>query len=194
MRASSPVEAEVAPAADSPASNQPGYTAPKGRPTPSRKEREAARRTSIVPADRKAAKEAQRAADRERRAQQQQALQTGDERYLPFNDRGPQRRYIRDYVDARFNLGDIMLLVILTAFIVGLFVPGWAAYTSLFMWGMILLWIIDYWIMWRTLKAKLLDKFGTIEPRSAFYAFNRVMMIRRFRLPKPQVARGHYPQ
>lgn len=186
--------AEATPVAtETPETSQPGYTAPKGRPTPSRKEREAARRTPLVPTDRKAAKDAQREADREFRAKQQQALQTGDERYLPANDRGPQRRYIRDYVDARFNVGDIMIIVILAIFIVGLFSPSMQQYTVLIMWGMILLWVIDYMIMWRGLKKKLLDKFGSIEPRSGFYAFNRVMMIRRFRLPKPQVKRGEYP-
>ncbi|WP_326503010.1 DUF3043 domain-containing protein [Rothia nasimurium] len=179
---------------ETPETTQPGYTAPKGRPTPSRKEREAARRTPLVPADRKAAKNAQREADREFRAKQQQALQTGDERYLPANDRGPQRRYIRDYVDARFNVGDIMIIVILAVFIVGLFSPSMQQYTILLMWGMILLWVIDYMIMWRGLKKKLTEKFGSIEPRSGFYAFNRVMMLRRFRLPKPQVKRGEYPK
>ncbi len=189
------VVAEATPvASEAPETTQPGYTAPKGRPTPSRKEREAARRTPLVPADRKAAKDAQREADREFRAKQQQALQTGDERYLPANDRGPQRRYIRDYVDARFNVGDIMIIVILAVFIVGLFSPSMQQYTILLMWGMILLWVIDYMIMWRGLKKKLTEKFGSIEPRSGFYAFNRVMMIRRFRLPKPQVKRGEYPK
>lgn len=189
------VVAEATPvASEAPETTQPGYTAPKGRPTPSRKEREAARRTPLVPADRKAAKDAQREADREFRAKQQQALQTGDERYLPANDRGPQRRYIRDYVDARFNVGDIMIIVILAVFIVGLFSPSMQQYTILLMWGMILLWAIDYMIMWRGLKKKLTEKFGSIEPRSGFYAFNRVMMIRRFRLPKPQVKRGEYPK
>lgn len=170
------------------------YTAPKGRPTPSRKEREAARRTPLVPADRKAAKEAQREADREFRARQQHALQTGDERYLPANDKGPQRRYIRDYVDARINVGDYLLVLILASFIVGLFAPGFQQYSVLVMWAFILLWILDYSIMWRGLKKKLTDKFGEIEPRSGFYAFNRVMMIRRFRLPKPMVKRGDYPK
>ncbi|WP_237206626.1 DUF3043 domain-containing protein [Rothia nasimurium] len=189
------VVAEATPvASEAPETTQPGYTAPKGRPTPSRKEREAARRTPLVPADRKAAKDAQREADREFRAKQQQALQTGDERYLPANDRGPQRRYIRDYVDARFNVGDIMIIVILAVFIVGLFSPSMQRYTILLMWGMILLWVIDYMIMWRGLKKKLTEKFGSIEPRSGFYAFNRVMMLRRFRLPKPQVKRGEYPK
>ncbi|WP_421084105.1 DUF3043 domain-containing protein [Rothia nasimurium] len=181
------------PVASDPQPTAHGYTPPKGRPTPSRKEREAARRTPLVPADRKAAKEAQREADREFRAKQQQALQTGDERYLPVNDRGPQRRYIRDYVDARFNVGDFMLIVILAIFIVGLFTPAFQQYTVLAMWAFILLWIIDYMILWRGLKKKLTEKFGSIEPRSGFYAFNRSMMIRRFRLPKPQVKRGEYP-
>lgn len=181
------------PAASSKNNGPANYTPPKGRPTPSRKEREAARRTPLVPADRKAAKEAQRAAEREFRAKQQHALQTGDERYLPLNDRGPQRRYIRDYVDARFNVGDFMLIIVLLIFIIGLVVPSTQQFTALLMWVMILLWILDYFIMWRKLKKKLTEKFTTVEPRSGLYAFNRVMMIRRFRLPKPQVERGNYP-
>lgn len=189
------VQEEVQQASQSqPEKTSSSYTAPKGRPTPSRKEREAARRTPLVPADRKAAKEAQREADREFRARQQHALQTGDERYLPANDKGPQRRYIRDYVDARINVGDYLLVLILASFIVGLFAPGFQQYSVLVMWAFILLWILDYSIMWRGLKKKLTDKFGEIEPRSGFYAFNRVMMIRRFRLPKPMVKRGDYPQ
>lgn len=185
---------DSAPPAATDKDNKPAkYTPPKGRPTPSRKEREAARKTPLVPADRKAAKEAQRAAEREFRAKQQHALQTGDERYLPVNDRGPQRRYIRDYVDARFNVGDFMLIVILLIFIIGLIVPSTQQFTALLMWAMILLWILDYFIMWRKLKKKLTEKFTTVEPRSGLYAFNRIMMIRRFRLPKPQVERGNYP-
>lgn len=181
----------VAPAEQTPA--DPKYTAPKGRPTPSRKEREAARRTPLVPADRKAAKEAEKAANREFRLKQQHAMQTGDERYLPVNDQGPQRRYIRDFVDARFNVGDVLLPVILLTFIVGLFSITFQQYTILAMWAFILLWVLDFWILWRKLKKQIIEKFGSVEPRSGFYAFNRAMMIRRFRLPKPQVARGQYP-
>lgn len=173
--------------------SDPKYTPPKGRPTPSRKEREAARRTPLVPADRKAAKDAEKAANREYRMKQQQAMQTGDERYLPINDRGPQRRYIRDFVDARFNVGDVLLPVILLTFIIGLFTQTFQEYSILMMWVFILIWILDFWILWRKLKPKLIEKFGAVEPRSGFYTFNRSMMVRRFRLPKPQVARGQYP-
>ena len=46
-------------------------------------------------------------------------MRTGDERYLPARDKGPVKRYIRDYVDARFSLGEafmplsILLIVIM---------------------------------------------------------------------------------
>ena len=53
----------------------------KGRPTPSRKEAEAARKQSLrVPKDPKAAKKAARERDREARSQQRAALMAGDER------------------------------------------------------------------------------------------------------------------
>ena len=46
------------------------------------------------------------------RERQNDALMGGDQRYLPAVDRGSQRRYIRDYVDARRNLGDFMLAIL----------------------------------------------------------------------------------
>ena len=54
------------------------------------------------------------------RIRQNEALRGGDQRFLPLVDQGPQRRYIRDYVDARRNLGDFMLIVLLV-----LLVGGW---------------------------------------------------------------------
>ena len=35
-------------------------------------------------------------------AKQREALANGDERYLPARDKGPVRRFVRDYVDSRF--------------------------------------------------------------------------------------------
>lgn len=186
-----PVAEVEAPA--EPVNTDPKFTAPKGRPTPSRKEQVAARKKPLVTTDRKAAKAAEREALREQRILEQQALRTGDEKHMPLRDRGPQRRYIRDYVDARFNVGDFMLIILLALLILGLFVPGMQGQFSLAMWALLLFFGIDLWILWRKLKLKLTDKFGSVEAGSAMYAINRAMMIRRLRLPKPQVKRGQFP-
>ena len=121
-------------------------------------------------------------------------MQTGDEKYLPIRDKGPQRRYIRDYIDSRFNLGDYMMIVILIVFVGGLFLSNLQTITLSIMWGFLLLVALDVWLMWRGLKKHLIDKFGEVAPGSTMYAINRAIMIRRFRLPKPQVKRGQRPQ
>ena len=181
----------------------PKFTPKKGRPTPSRKEQQAARRQPLVVNDRKEAKAREREAMAKARERQNDALMGGDQRYLPAVDRGSQRRYIRDYVDARRNVGDVMLFVMLAFFIFTLFIPGFFGsaeaaegfqrITSYVLWGLMLLWIGDSWIMWRGLKKKVIAKFGEMEPRSGMYTYNRVMMIRRMRRPVPMVKYGEYP-
>ena len=36
-------------------------------------------------------------------------MRTGDERYLPARDKGPVKRFIRDYVDARLSIAEFLL-------------------------------------------------------------------------------------
>lgn len=166
----------------------------KGRPTPTRKEREAARRRPLVPEDRQAAKKANKEAAAEARRRQNIALQTGDERYLPAKDKGAQRRFVRDWIDARRNLGDVFLIVLLVLYVASLFLSS--SIQMFFMYSMgilILLWLLDWFLLWRGLKKAALAKFRTLEPGLAMYGFNRVMMLRRWRMPKPQVKYGQYP-
>ncbi|MFM7596957.1 MAG: DUF3043 domain-containing protein, partial [Actinomycetota bacterium] len=96
----------------------------KGRPTPSRKEAEAARKQALkVPKDPKAAKKAARERDREARAAQRAALVAGDERALPARDRGPARRYTRDFVDSRYTIAEYFIFIALAVLVLG-FVPN----------------------------------------------------------------------
>ena len=81
----------------------------KNRPTPKRKDQEAARRQPLVVADRKQAKQLDRAKRNEQLAKTRQAMLTGDDSGLPPRDKGPVRRYMRDYIDARWNLAEFML-------------------------------------------------------------------------------------
>ena len=140
-----------------------GYTAPKGRPTPSRKEREAARRKPIVGGDRQAAKEAQREQRAQDRKLHAHALRTGDEKYekyLPAQHQGRQRRFVRDYVDARRNVGDYMLYVLGGCLLIGLifagtqlsFAPQVYTATVYIMYGYLFLFALDLWFLWRKLK------------------------------------------
>ena len=98
-----------------PVSTTPGGK--KGRPTPKRKQAEAARIRPLVPADRKEAKRAARAARNARWEAEQRALVTGDEKHLPMRDKGSARRFVRDYVDARHSFSEWVLLVMMASII-----------------------------------------------------------------------------
>jgi len=122
-------------------------------------------------------------------------MERGEERYLPARDKGPQKRFVRDYVDARWNVGEVLLplmvLVIVTYFIPNQYV---AIYALAAVWAVILLVVIDCLILGRTLRKKLAAKFGAGKvERVTWYAAMRAVQLRALRLPKPQVKRGEYP-
>ncbi len=82
----------------------------KGRPTPTRKEAEAAaRERARAPMDKKAAQKVLRERRAESNAKMREGMRTGDERYLPARDKGPVKRFIRDYVDARLSIAEFLL-------------------------------------------------------------------------------------
>ena len=84
--------------------------APKGRPTPKRSDAQTQRRALARCADdRKEAAKRQREARRADMARQREALACGDERYLPVRDKGPVRRFARDFVDSRFCIAEYFL-------------------------------------------------------------------------------------
>ncbi|GMA92725.1 DUF3043 domain-containing protein [Homoserinibacter gongjuensis] len=167
----------------------------KGRATPTRKEREAARKRPLVPDDRRAAAKASKAELAARRDRARVGMERGEERYLPARDKGPQKRFVRDYVDARWSVGEILLplmvLVILTYFIPNEFI---AIYALTAVWAVILLVVIDCLILGRTLRKKLAAKFGADKvEKVTWYAAMRAVQLRALRLPKPQVKRGEFP-
>nr|WP_297422184.1 DUF3043 domain-containing protein [uncultured Actinotalea sp.] len=194
---------------DSPADAVPGATAAapdeeagpsvpagKGRPTPRRREAEAARKRPLVPEDRKAAAKAQRAALRAQRDREYKAMLTGDEANLPARDRGKVRRYVRDYVDARWNLGEFFLpfsLVMVFAILLTGNSPTGALVTLSVLYLVVLITIIDGFILSRILNRRIQAKFGEVPRGVRMYGVIRAFQIRRSRLPRPQVKRGQYP-
>jgi Protein of unknown function (DUF3043) len=168
----------------------------KGTPTPKRRVQEAARKRPLVPEDRKASKAAERQAIQEQRLKMRQALDTGDERYLPLRDKGPQKRYARDFVDARFSLGEYLMFGALIFVLVSLVIPSTSEqmiYVLGGFWLMFLAVFVDAFILSRQLRKRLAAKFGEVERGTVWYGSMRSLQFRRLRLPKPQVKRGQYP-
>lgn len=180
-------------------------TGKKGRPTRSRKEAEAARLRPLVPADRKEAKRQARAKRDEAYRREQEALLTGEEKYLPARDKGPVRRFVRDWVDARWSASEfilpVMVLFLAAMMIVSIFhVPRDIAATLIAsataaMYGLFALSLLEAFLVWRGMKKKIVEAFGedSIPRGTWFYTYSRMIMARFWRSPRPQVARGEYP-
>lgn len=166
----------------------------KGHATPSRKEREAANKRPLVPSDRKEAARMERARANEERNKQRIGLAMGDERYLPMRDRGPQKKFARDFVDARYNVGELMVpfmfLVIIMTFIP--FLPVQES-SFLVLWAFFFIALTDVMILGVQLRKRITQKFGSVDKGVRWYAGMRSLQMRPLRLPKPQVARRQYP-
>ncbi|MBX3092503.1 MAG: DUF3043 domain-containing protein [Cryobacterium sp.] len=176
--------------------NTDSTTSGKGRPTPTRKEREAANLRPLVSNDRRAATRESRQKMAEVREKARIGMAAGDEKYLPIRDKGPQRRWIRDYVDARFSVGEVlipvMFIVIILTFISDQVFQliGIAG-----LWLFFLAAVIDSIILGIIVTRRLGAKFGAekVQSGTRWYAAMRAMQLRVMRLPKPQVKRGQYP-
>lgn len=161
----------------------------KGRPTPKRKEAEAANRRPLV-VDRKSMNAEQKAKARAERARIREAMLRGEERYLPARDKGPERRFLRDAVDRRWNIGEVLLPIMLL-FLVITFLPPLRGIAFIGVYGLILFGIVDSWLLWRRTKKAFVETFGEEPARgSAMYVVMRAFQMRNSRIPRPGVERG----
>lgn len=167
----------------------------KGRATPTRAEREAANRRPLV-ANTKEARAAAKAELQARRERARIGMEQGEDRYLPARDKGPQRRWVRDYVDAGWHISEWLMAAMLVVIMVNLVpVPDIQLWAMAALWGYMLLAILDMVLLSRRVKKKAAAKFG-LERRErglGWYAAMRALQMRFMRLPKPQVKRGQYP-
>lgn len=165
----------------------------KGRPTPSRREAEAAAKARAkVPRDRKEQARAQRAARNESSKSVRAAMKAGDERYYLARDRGPVRRFIRDFVDSRFSFIELMIPLLIVTMIMGY--SGNARLAGIgntILMGTILLVILDMVMLRFKLRRELTRRFPD-EPQkgTTYYAVSRAMQMKFMRLPKSKVKIG----
>ena len=165
----------------------------KGRPTPSRKEAEAAARARAkVPRTRREQMAAQRSARGETSQKMRAAMKSGDERYLPARDRGPVRRFVRDFVDSRFSFIELMVPLLVLSMILGYSGNGsmiQLGNTVLF--TTILVIIVDIVMLRFRIRREMARRFpGEPTKGLTFYAALRSLQMKFLRLPKPQVKIG----
>jgi hypothetical protein len=156
----------------------------KHRPTPTRKEAEAARRQRV--ARNVSKKQARLEAGRQARSERMRAINA--------RDATPEKALLRDYVDSRFNLGEFLLpslVVILALTFLSQSLPRVAVISTIAMYLFIFAVIADSAIMWRGFKKVLAARLPKSSPRGLLmYGMNRGIQIRRFRMPPPRVKRG----
>ncbi|MFF7091614.1 MULTISPECIES: DUF3043 domain-containing protein [Streptomyces] len=170
--------------------------APKGRPTPKRSEARTQRRSvAHTPTNRKEAAKRQREERRQALERQRQALANGDERYLPARDKGPVRRFARDWVDSRFNVAEFFLPLAVVILVLSVVRVGAIQSLALLLWLIVIVLIVlDAAVSGFRLKKRLAERFPDENTRGAVaYALMRSLQMRRLRLPKPRVKRGERP-
>ncbi|MFD3930528.1 DUF3043 domain-containing protein [Streptomyces sp. NPDC058614] len=170
--------------------------APKGRPTPKRSEAQTQRRSvANTPTTRKEASKRNRDDRRAAMERQRQALANGDERYLPARDKGPVRKFARDFVDSRFCIAEFFLPLAVLILVLSMVRVGSLQNIALLLWlVVILLIVVDSIGIAIRLKKQLSTRYPDLPRKGAVaYALMRTLQMRRLRLPKPQVKRGERP-
>ncbi|GAB2636541.1 DUF3043 domain-containing protein [Gordonia jinhuaensis] len=185
------------------------YTEGKGRPTPKRRDAERKRRGPVAPAPQTRAeararrkerrstmsKQEKRELSNERRnqrADQRERMMAGEEKYLMPRDQGPVRRYVRDLVDSRRNLAGLFIPMAIVLILI-MFVPSIAQYATVVMLVFAIFLAIDGVILGRMVNKRVRERFPDSTDggfKLGWYAFNRAMMLRRMRAPRPQVSPG----
>ncbi|WP_372455611.1 DUF3043 domain-containing protein [Sphaerisporangium fuscum] len=156
-----------------------------------------------APANRKEAYKQAREREAAERVRRREGMQRGDERYLPARDRGPARKFARDWVDSRRTISQYFLPVSLVLLVILWTIPmfGGQAGMALYSYAITILWplmivIVVGSTIWVGLKVKkeAAQKFpGESLKGVGYYGAMRAMQIRRLRFPPPTVLPGGKP-
>ena len=161
----------------------------KGRATPTRAQAQAAARARAKPpADRKEAARLERQRRTANSARAREAMKTGDDRYLPARDKGPVRRYVRDFIDSRLCMAELLLPLLLLIMVTSTFNPS----LSSSLWGATILVVaLDTLLVVLRLRKELPRRFPDRSTKGAVgYGVLRSLQLRFIRLPKTQVKLG----
>ncbi len=165
----------------------------KGRPTPTRKEAEAlAKARARAPRNRKEMAARARQVKSENSRTIREAMKTGDEKYLLPRDKGPVRRFVRDYVDSRFSIVELLIPLLVVTMILGYSGnPSLVSASYLVMMATFLFVIVDMVVLRFRLRKELTRRFPNESLKgTTYYAIIRSLQMKFMRMPKAKVKIG----
>lgn len=168
---------------------------PEVRRTPKQSEQVARNRRPLVPSDRKEARRQSADKMRAEREKARRGFEQGDEKYLPARDKGPVRRYVRDFVDARLSIGTLaMPMMIVVLVLTFLNDEQWRLIANLVLWGFVVVVVLDSLVMAWQLRRAIRAKFGEKDAKGhGWYAAMRSVQLPFMRMPKPRTKLFKYP-
>ncbi len=165
----------------------------KDAPTPKRKDKEALNKVNAITAPAtKATKVRDRSDLKAKRLAARAAYMRGDESALPVRDKGPVRKFVRNYVDSRRNVGEYFLPAVATVLVLSVVHNRFISVIAiLFMYVAMLYTVLSGFIMTRKIRKAVNEKFpGESTKVLGMYGWLRSTQMRRMRAPAPQVQRG----
>ncbi|MFC4119362.1 DUF3043 domain-containing protein [Nonomuraea zeae] len=174
----------------------------KGRPTPKRRDAEGKRRQFVsAPKDRKEAYRQMRSKQAAERDKARRGMLAGDERYFPARDKGPARKFARDWVDSR-RLPSQYFLPFSLLILLATWVPWPAEIRAQVLniviavgWPIMMIGVLftSVYVAWK-MKRLVAEKLPNESTKGVgFYAAMRALQIRKLRFPPPQVLPGGRP-
>jgi hypothetical protein len=160
----------------------------KNRPTPKRSEARAARgqvtRTPV--STRKDSRATTREDRRTQAAEQRQAMMSGDVAKMPAYHRAPERVYARELVDQRRSVAPLFLPVaVLCLFLSQVRVPAIQLAGAVALYVMMVGLIVDAFLLARYVHKRVAEKFPNSGVPVRMYSFQRSIMPKRWRMPRP---------
>jgi hypothetical protein len=165
----------------------------KGKPTPKRKEAQAKLKVSpLSPTASKEAKKTLKAQARVRRLESRAAYMRGEESALPVKDKGPVRRFVRNYVDERKSVTEYFLVFIMFILFLTVIPSPAVQLGAIVLMYSAMIWVaIDGFLLSRRVKKLVAEKFPDASTKGlGLYGWMRSTQLRRLRAPAPQVGPG----
>jgi Protein of unknown function (DUF3043) len=165
----------------------------KDGPTPKRKDKVALNKINAITAPvTKESKNRDKATIRAQRTAAREAYMRGEESALPLRDKGPVKRFVRDYIDSRRNVGEYFLPVVASVLVLSVIHNKYVSIVAiLFMYAAMLYTVISGFFFTRKIKKMVEAKFpGESTKGLGMYGWLRSTQMRKMRAPAPQVQRG----